>query len=824
MSRGADSEADSPAPELVSEETELVPRGNPFRLRAAFPFSLGTGAALLLMASDTTFEHGVLVGLLALTLAAVSLLDLLGTFDDPSEPRNSVPIRALAAPAVASCTAAGALFFALRAAIAGTLPSPIAAAAGAVTGSALGLLAAGTWFLARLGVFGEADGPRQLLRVFSRSPGAWLLGASILLYLPRLGSFSLIDPWETHYGEVAREMLARRDWISLWWAHEGWFFSKPVLDFWLQGLSFALLGVDYRPGQMLAAAADGAFPQPEWAVRLPVVVLALGAQYLVYRAVSRVYGPRAGFLGGLALTTAPYWFFLAHQSMTDMPYVAPLTGALALVALGLSRAPEERVRTYEIRAGGRSVRLSLAHLLLGAVVLSALPQILYLLSRNFTLYLEGLDRGFQFHRDLFFAGSGGGNCELPGNAPCRTEVPVNPVFQPAVGALVWSIVLALFLLANRGERRVSRLCYLGAWYLAALALLAKGAPGVVLPVLVAVTAVCAARRFRDLARLEFPGAVLLIGCVALPWYVQAFMRHGAPFTDRLLFHDMYKRAFVHVHDTNVGDDVSIGYYLWQLGYGLFPWTGLAALGAVFWLTEGDEARSRRAELGASLALWTVLAFSMFAVSLTKFHHYALPLAPPLCLLTGITLDRMLGERASGGPDAASDAAVSAKSFRSALVALGGLTAAGIVLLVGRDLYTDGAVEGDARLLHLFSYNYARPWPPELDFADELRLFSVVAAVACASFAIPRVRAHGAVLLCATAAAFTAFALNVYLVTLAPHWGQRETLLTYYATRAGEQEPLVAFQMNWKGENFYTGNQMVTFVRTGAPFKRWLAEQ
>ena len=79
-------------------------------------------------------------------------------------------------------------------------------------------------------------------------------------------------------------------------------------------------------------------------------------------------------------------------------------------------------------------------------------------------------------------------------------------------------------------------------------------------------------------------------------------------------------------------------------------------------------------------------------------------------------------------------------------------------------------------------------------------------------------------LCATAAAFTAFALNVYLVTLAPHWGQRETLLTYYATRAGEQEPLVAFQMNWKGENFYTGNQMATFVRTGAPFKRWLAEQ
>ena len=39
---------------------------------------------------------------------------------------------------------------------------------------------------------------------------------------------------------------------------------------------------------------------------------------------------------------------------------------------------------------------------------------------------------------------------------------------------------------------------------------------------------------------------------------------------------MYKRAFSHVHDTNAGDDTSFRYYVWQLGYGLFPWTGIAA--------------------------------------------------------------------------------------------------------------------------------------------------------------------------------------------------------------------------------------------------------
>ena len=31
-------------------------------------------------------------------------------------------------------------------------------------------------------------------------------------------------------------------------------------------------------------------------------------------------------------------------------------------------------------------------------------------------------------------------------------------------------------------------------------------------------------------------------------------------------------------------------------------------------------------------------------------------------------------------------------------------------------------------------------------------------------------------------------------------------------------------MNWKGENFYTGNRVPAFVSTGAKFKTWVAEQ
>ena len=41
------------------------------------------------------------------------------------------------------------------------------------------------------------------------------------------------------------------------------------------------------------------------------------------------------------LATLPDWFFLAHQAMTDMPYVGLMTGGLALFV------PEGRSRTAQ---------------------------------------------------------------------------------------------------------------------------------------------------------------------------------------------------------------------------------------------------------------------------------------------------------------------------------------------------------------------------------------------------------------------------------------------------------------------------------------------
>jgi 4-amino-4-deoxy-L-arabinose transferase-like glycosyltransferase len=196
---------------------------------------------------------------------------------------------------------------------------------------------------------------------------------------------------------------------------------------------------------------------------------------------------------------------------------------------------------------------------------------------------------------------------------------------------------------NRGERRQKRLYYLAAWYFVALSALGKGAPGLVLPVVIAGAVLVARREWLELTRVELASFALLIAAVCLPWYVQAYMRHGEPFTDRLLIHDMYKRAFVHVHDTNAGSDVSLRYYLWQLGYGLFPWTGLVPIGVGAALARGGDDDRRSGDLALVVVLWLGVAFALFTLSLTKFHHYALPCAPPLAVGIALLLERTLAE-------------------------------------------------------------------------------------------------------------------------------------------------------------------------------------
>lgn len=841
--------------------------------------AVGIGGAALLMVWERRLSFGVPLGAVLICLGVCGAAGKLGFLNAPRKGTGRVvnaEQRHFWRWSTALLGSWGALAFSTIAASRGVLPGHGLVAGILVTLFTIAGLVCTYGAADALGVLPAVAVEGGAFRRLLRHPSLWMLLLGVLLYLPFLGNYGLIDPWETHYGEVAREILARGDWMSLWWAQDGWFNSKPVLDFWVQAIAFASLGVNYHPDGFIGAASNGLWPQPEWAARLPMVFMALVAHAVLYAAVKASWGRRAALLGSIVWLTTPFWFIIVHQTMTDLPYIAPLAAAMGFFLLGFSTDPNQPVNSYRLKLSRFSVYLSAKSAFVGLLLICTLPQILYLVSMNVTLFTHSAPIGFNWHWDTFFAGSGGGNCGLPGNEACHQAAPSNLQPQPLVSALLWSVMLGVILFLNRRENRVQRFYFLIGWILIALSALAKELPGVLIALGAVGAWVFVSARWDMLKRLELPAMLLIFMVVALPWYVQETVRHGSPFLERLLVHDMYKRAFVHVHDTNSGEDVSFRYYVWQLGYGLFPASGICAVGWLHWLAH----RGKPKPAGSFLFLWSLVAFAMFTLTLTKFHHYIIPIVPAIAMLAGPVLHQALwrvewptGTRRYlyfAGVTAAGLAALVGTSWLVPLeknasgshprlglallaaalllfvltfrmlanrvrppprvihvaLALLGIGAALVTLLVGHDLFTSrpNDVVGPMRLIHLVAYNYTRPWPAWIHFEPVMVAFTVVAVFGLMCFALGgRARPHGTVLFGIVGCLWVAWCLDIYLVKIAPHWSQRETVLEYYKHRK-PKEWLVAYQMNWKGENIYTGNHLITFVSTGEKFKRWIDDQ
>ncbi|MBI5538385.1 MAG: glycosyltransferase family 39 protein [Deltaproteobacteria bacterium] len=759
--------------------------------------------AFLLMAHDGHAPFGIVAGAAAIAVAGWGAVGLLRrTSEGGKEEEYTLAPRALglsAGLALLSMTALGmALFAAGRGILGGSL------SAVAVTGAYLATIASIAHLAGLLGLVGQSGAWRW--HFLLRLPGFWLMALAGAIALPALGLGSLWDPWETHYGEVAREMLSRDDWISPWWSWQGFFYSKPVLSLWLQALFMGALGVRWQPDQMLQGSG-GSLAHPEWVVRAPVVLLSLAALYICYRAITRSHGTRAAILGVVALATMPFWFLLSHQTMTDMPFVAPLTASFALMVLALhtDAAQESRARRFVV--GGASFRVAPWQLVAMVVFVVVVPQILYLLTRNVELVLHGAGpHGFRWHLDEVLTGSTG-NCGLPGNAPCQVGKPSGRL-EPSLQAVLWLGLLGVLLARLREVTHIKSLLYIAAWICAAIAVMAKGPAGWVIPAMALAGTCAVSGRWRELLSTRVVEGALAGVLLVMPWVVAMVVRHGSAFTDELLFHDMIDRAWSHVHDTNEGEETSLRYYVCQLGIGMFPWTGIGAWAAVWGMQRG------KGRGGAMLLLIGALAaFTLFSLLGTRFHHYIFPAVPPLALLVGIFLDDMLSQDAGTGRTPA--------GWVMRMTAVGGAL---IATLVARDLIaTDKARPGALRLLQLFTYRYDRPWP-ELDLRLAFWFFGAGAVMLTLLLAWSRIRRHAIYCLAGLAVAWAGWGLDVYMVKTSRHWGQREVIAAWYANRQGPHEPLIAYQLNWKGENFYTGNHVAEFMPSAASLPSWIEEQ
>ncbi|RPH72452.1 MAG: phospholipid carrier-dependent glycosyltransferase [Myxococcaceae bacterium] len=151
-----------------------------------------------------------------------------------------------------------------------------------------------------------------------------LVGA--LVFVPYVGAVGLWDPWESHYGEVAREMIARNDYVHPYW-ESSWFFSKPPLAMWMDVLGMALVGTNRTPGKLALYT--------EWGMRMPFVLGVLASLALLAVALGRTVNRRVGLASTVVLATMPLFFLVTRQVVTDTPFVACLVAAMACAIIGL---------------------------------------------------------------------------------------------------------------------------------------------------------------------------------------------------------------------------------------------------------------------------------------------------------------------------------------------------------------------------------------------------------------------------------------------------------------------------------------------------------
>jgi len=162
--------------------------------------------------------------------------------------------------------------------------------------------------------------------------------AAFAARLVLLAAFPLLDPTESRYAEIARQMFVRGDWITPWIAPGEPFWGKPPLSFWMSAASFRLFGVS------------------DLTARLPhflggLLIAGLAWQWLALR--SR----REAALAVALLAGSLLFFVAAGAVMTDMALAIGLMAVMRGYWLALHGPARHRAREQALMFAGFAVGL-----------------------------------------------------------------------------------------------------------------------------------------------------------------------------------------------------------------------------------------------------------------------------------------------------------------------------------------------------------------------------------------------------------------------------------------------------------------------------------
>ena len=667
----------------------------------------------------------------------------------------------------------------------------------------------------------------------------WLvIGLVFALYLFNAGSFGLWDPWETHYGEVTRNMFETYDWVNPWWGYARkigqepisgeWFYSKPIYIFWAELTFLKLIGYT------------------DWALRIPQALLGASLGSMVYLTVERIASRNQALICTAVVALSPFVYMVSRQAQTDMPFVATMGIGLLFFALAFfGRRDIQSDRGFVGVTAG----------FVGFMLANLVPQFAIIAT------------------DLVDPNAAAG---LDGAAAWIATIQQNGayhllVYLPVMLALLASVLIPIWRQRARGwddafkDAQVRRFLLLSGYMMLAQATYAKGLLGFMLPGAVLVLYMAVTRQWRLFGRLELLRGTPLFFLTVSPWYVAMFCRHGMPYYQRFFIHDHFNRVGAGVHQIDTG---TFEYFVKWLGYGMFPWAvfvPVALISAVrFTRSEPQSPGQPPRDLGTEqlrllALLWFVLSFALFTGSSTRFHHYILPGVPALGMVVGLYLN-----------DLKRDSSLAARV--SVVLGLGMLAVLVTNLL------------GDYQnLRNLFTYKYDRPlpenmpfdwnaavqWPsdtnPILTWAQQpfarhvgpavgeiltwkwfsYKTFWIVAGsltgLGLLAMVGQRLRTFGLWIVGGAALLVAFWTLNYYMPSLAPHWSQKYLFEAYYedcsmhanppqieeaytplVRRVGLgaiadffdarpkrvcNEDIVSWLITWRGETYYSNNEI-----------------
>lgn len=198
--------------------------------------------------------------------------------------------------------------------------------------------------------------------------------------------------------------------------------------------------------------------------------------------------------------------------------------------------------------------------------------------------------------------------------------------------LLFFLTAGQFLFFRAFEERAAQPRTLYLLYCAiGLAVLAKGPQGLLLPGFVAVVFLWRAGHLRLLGHMQLGRGALIAGCIAVSWYLLAWLQGGGEFFQRQILDENVYRFFSSAAG-GPSREHGLFYYLPTVFTGMLPWSlFFPAVAVHIYRTRGALENRQR-----YLLCWLGVEFLFFSLASGKRSNYILPVYPALALLSALS--------------------------------------------------------------------------------------------------------------------------------------------------------------------------------------------